>query len=84
MQKNLVEVVFSIKNPVSILVSTGSQNNPGTCSLGHLREFEAVNPVNTHNSAVKPGCFVPCNTGRGDLSPQSVFAKLENSNLARG
>ena len=49
----------------------------------------AVNSVNTHNSAVNPGYFVPCNTTRGrggDLSPRSVFAKLnklENSNLAR-
>ena len=47
-----------------------------------------LNPVNTHNSAVNPGCFVPCNTGRGEggFKSLSVFAKLhklENSNLAR-
>ena len=77
MQK-LGEAVFFIKIPVSIFVSIGSQNNFGTCSLGHLS-----------NSAVNPGYFVPCNTKRergGALSPRSVFAKLnklENSNLAR-
>ena len=39
--KNLVEAVFFIKNPVSIFVSIGSQNNFGSCSLGHLSEFSS-------------------------------------------
>ena len=42
--------------------------------------------INTHNSAVNLGCFVPCNIGSGASSSPSVFAKLdkvENSNLAR-
>ena len=40
--KNLAEAVFtSIKTPVSMLVNTGCQNNSGTCSLGHLREFSS-------------------------------------------
>ena len=39
--KSLAEEIFFIKNPISILVSIGSPNNPGTCSLGHWRVFSS-------------------------------------------